>query len=104
MAAVSAPPGVSLPAAVQHHVFFRHPKDTVPPKIKPIDWECPCLGEIRQGPCAPLLRAGLECVHNHPSDEPGSGLDMCKDTLSKMSDCIKANLSHYPRAGKIIQK
>merc|ERR1712151_268285 len=73
-------------------LFWVTPAETRPPAREPIDWECPCLSDVRQGPCADAFRSAFECAHYAENDV--ARLE-CKPRMEIMADCVRANREQY---------
>lgn len=73
-------------------IFWVDPRDTRPPAKEPIDWECPCLGDMTRGPCADKFKAAFECVH-YASD--AAVRDECRPKMEAMAECVAANRDEY---------
>jgi intermembrane space import and assembly protein 40 len=73
-------------------IFWVDPLDTRPPAKEPIDWECPCLGDMTRGPCASAFKEAFECVH-YAAD--ASVRDECRPKMEAMAACVTANREQY---------
>jgi hypothetical protein len=51
-----------------------------------INWDCPCLGGMAQGPCGEQFKAAFSCFV-HSSEDP-KGVD-CIDKFKGMQDCFR---------------
>ncbi|XP_039263634.1 mitochondrial intermembrane space import and assembly protein 40-like [Styela clava] len=59
-----------------------------------INWDCPCLGNLPNGPCGPSFREAFTCwVENR--DDQDSFAEKCFDNFSKWEDCLSENRDIY---------
>ncbi|KAG7535872.1 hypothetical protein FFLO_03618 [Filobasidium floriforme] len=57
-----------------------------------INWDCPCLGGMAQGPCGEDFKAAFSCfVH---SDQEPKGVD-CVEKFKAMQDCFRKHPDVY---------
>eukprot|EP01108_Squamamoeba_japonica_P006805 TRINITY_DN557_c0_g1_i1.p1 TRINITY_DN557_c0_g1~~TRINITY_DN557_c0_g1_i1.p1 ORF type:complete len:118 (-),score=17.32 TRINITY_DN557_c0_g1_i1:36-389(-) len=73
-------------------VIYANASDTRVPEREPIDWECPCLADVRTGPCAPAFRAAFECAHYAVDDNARLA---CRPLMESMADCVRSNRDRY---------
>lgn len=57
-----------------------------------IDWDCPCLAGMTEGPCAPQFKEAFSCFV-YSTEEP-KGQD-CIQFFEKMHECLVAHPEHY---------
>lgn len=83
--------------AAANVVYWLTPAETVPvPEKTKIDWDCPCLGKIRESPCFPSFRATIECMDEDP-DHGDTG--KCTSQLNALDACLQ----EHPREAKEIK-
>jgi len=82
----------SLLKTTKDVIFWVDPRDTRPPAKEPIDWECPCLGDMTRGPCASAFKEAFECVH-YAAD--AQVRDECRPKMEAMAACVTANRGQY---------
>jgi intermembrane space import and assembly protein 40 len=51
-----------------------------------INWECPCLGGMPQGPCGQEFKDAFSCFHYSTAEEKGSD---CIDKFRAMQECFQ---------------
>ncbi|KAL8382040.1 hypothetical protein RB595_006020 [Gaeumannomyces hyphopodioides] len=56
------------------------------PETGEINWDCPCLGGMADGPCGEQFKAAFSCFV-YSTEEP-KGMD-CIDKFQRMQDCFK---------------
>jgi len=78
----------TMGASLKDSIFWVHPIDT---RIE-IDWDCPCLKKVREGPCGLQFKDALNCFNK--SREPDRGSD-CVDYFLKINECIKQHPEKY---------
>jgi len=59
-----------------------------------INWDCPCLGGVAQGPCGEQFKAAFSCFHYSESDPKGSE---CYDQFKTMHECMQQYPEIYSR-------
>ncbi|CAO3615280.1 unnamed protein product [Cunninghamella blakesleeana] len=57
-----------------------------------INWDCPCLGGMAQGPCGEQFKAAFSCFVY--SDAEPKGVD-CVDKFKDMQDCFRQHPDVY---------
>ncbi|KAF2502374.1 hypothetical protein BU16DRAFT_521112 [Lophium mytilinum] len=62
------------------------------PETGEINWDCPCLGGMADGPCGEQFKAAFSCFV-FSTDEP-KGMD-CIDKFKGMQDCFRAHPDIY---------
>ena len=67
-------------------VYWLKPEETRPG----IDWDCPCLAGVKEGPCGQLFMDALDC--HIKSSSPQNG---CIEKFMKMTDCMREHPKEY---------
>ncbi|KAJ2780758.1 Oxidoreductase [Coemansia javaensis] len=62
------------------------------PETGEINWDCPCLGGMAQGPCGEEFKAAFSCFV-YSEGEP-KGID-CIESFKAMQDCFRAHPEVY---------
>ncbi|KAJ1722132.1 Oxidoreductase [Coemansia erecta] len=62
------------------------------PDTGEINWDCPCLGGMAQGPCGEQFKAAFSCFVY--SEEEPKGMD-CIDAFKAMQECFKEHPDVY---------
>ncbi|KAK3380652.1 hypothetical protein B0T24DRAFT_198582 [Lasiosphaeria ovina] len=62
------------------------------PETGEINWDCPCLGGMADGPCGEQFKAAFSCFV-HSTEEP-KGMD-CIDKFQHMQDCFRLHPDIY---------
>lgn len=62
------------------------------PETGEINWDCPCLGGMADGPCGPEFKAAFSCFVF--SKEEPKGMD-CVDRFKGMQDCFRKHPEIY---------
>lgn len=62
------------------------------PETNTINWDCPCLGGMAQGPCGEEFKEAFSCFVF--SEEEVKGVD-CIDKFKLMQDCFRKYPEHY---------
>ncbi|CAO3640081.1 unnamed protein product [Cunninghamella echinulata] len=62
------------------------------PETGEINWDCPCLGGMAQGPCGEQFKAAFSCFVY--SDAEPKGVD-CVDKFRDMQDCFRQHPDVY---------
>lgn len=62
------------------------------PETNTINWDCPCLGGMAQGPCGEEFKEAFSCFVF--SEEEVKGVD-CIDKFKGMQDCFRKYPEHY---------
>lgn len=62
------------------------------PETNTINWDCPCLGGMAQGPCGEEFKSAFSCFVF--SEEEVKGVD-CIDKFKAMQDCFRKYPDHY---------
>ncbi|KAI1267066.1 hypothetical protein F5Y18DRAFT_355451 [Xylariaceae sp. FL1019] len=62
------------------------------PETGEINWDCPCLGGMADGPCGEQFKAAFSCFV-YSKDEP-KGID-CIDKFQHMQDCFRLHPEIY---------
>jgi intermembrane space import and assembly protein 40 len=62
------------------------PEGAFNPETGEINWDCPCLGGMANGPCGEEFKAAFSCFV-YSSDDP-KGMD-CIDKFQQMQDCFR---------------
>lgn len=65
------------------------------PETGEINWDCPCLGGMADGPCGEDFKAAFSCFVF--SDQEPKGVD-CVDKFKAMQDCFRLRKSIHPIA------
>jgi intermembrane space import and assembly protein 40 len=60
-----------------------------------INWNCPCLGGMANGPCGPQFREAFSCFHYSEADPKGSD---CYESFKRMQECMQGYPDLYPTA------
>ncbi|SCV04816.1 LANO_0G12640g1_1 [Lachancea nothofagi CBS 11611] len=68
------------------------PQAAYDPDTGVINWDCPCLGGMAQGPCGEEFKAAFSCFV-YSEDEP-KGID-CIEKFKGMQDCFRKYPEHY---------
>ena len=58
-----------------------------------INWDCPCLGGMAQGPCGEEFKAAFSCFHYSKEETKGSD---CIPQFRAMQDCFHKYPELYP--------
>ncbi|CAG8655628.1 13589_t:CDS:2, partial [Acaulospora morrowiae] len=62
------------------------------PETDEINWDCPCLGGMANGPCGEQFKAAFSCFV-HSTAEP-KGID-CLEAFKEMNNCFKEHPDVY---------
>ncbi|KAJ1837945.1 Oxidoreductase [Coemansia sp. RSA 2703] len=62
------------------------------PDTGEINWDCPCLGGMAQGPCGEQFKSAFSCFVY--SEEEPKGMD-CIDAFKAMQECFKQHPDVY---------
>lgn len=62
------------------------------PETGEINWDCPCLGGMAQGPCGTEFKSAFSCFVT--SDAEPKGMD-CLDDFRAMQECFRRYPEHY---------
>ncbi|CAG8478902.1 6115_t:CDS:2 [Acaulospora colombiana] len=62
------------------------------PETDEINWDCPCLGGMANGPCGEQFKVAFSCFV-HSTAEP-KGVD-CLEAFKKMNECFKEHPDVY---------
>eukprot|EP00128_Syssomonas_multiformis_P000261 Colp12_sorted_trinity150504_noHs@27009 len=57
-----------------------------------INWDCPCLQGMGEGPCAPEFKEAFSCFLYSESEPKGTE---CFNAFSSMQDCMARNRDYY---------
>ncbi len=57
-----------------------------------IDWDCPCLQGMAQGPCGAEFKDAFSCFVKSKAEPRASD---CVDQFQKMQDCLQKNAHIY---------
>ncbi|CUS20205.1 LAQU0S01e01376g1_1 [Lachancea quebecensis] len=68
------------------------PQSAYDPDTGEINWDCPCLGGMAQGPCGEEFKAAFSCFVY--SEEDPKGID-CIEKFKGMQDCFRKYPEHY---------
>lgn len=90
-AEASAPPGEALsgPEALEAEA---NQQGAFNPETGEINWDCPCLGGMADGPCGEEFKAAFSCFV-YSKEEP-KGMD-CIDKFQHMQDCFRLHPEVY---------
>ncbi len=81
-------------ASTKDAIYWVTPEETRPRQESlTIDWDCPCLAKVRNGPCFEEFKAALECYNASNEKEKGSD---CEIPFFAMQDCIAKNPEQKP--------
>lgn len=58
-----------------------------------INWDCPCLGGMAQGPCGEEFKAAFSCFHYSTEESKGSD---CIPQFRSMQECFQKHPDVYP--------
>ncbi|KAF9329372.1 Oxidoreductase [Linnemannia elongata] len=58
------------------------------PETGEINWDCPCLGGMAQGPCGDTFKEAFSCFVHSEAEPKGSD---CLEKFTAMHDCFRAN-------------
>ena len=58
-----------------------------------INWDCPCLGGMAQGPCGEEFKAAFSCFHYSTEETKGSE---CIPQFRAMQECFQKHPDVYP--------
>ena len=58
-----------------------------------INWDCPCLGGMPQGPCGEEFKAAFSCFHYSTEENKGSD---CIPQFRSMQECFQKHPDVYP--------
>lgn len=67
-------------------------KGAVDPVTGEINWDCPCLGGMADGPCGPEFKEAFSCFVR--STEEPKGIE-CVEKFRNMQDCFKKHPDVY---------
>ncbi|CAR22953.1 Mia40p [Lachancea thermotolerans CBS 6340] len=70
----------------------KKPQSAYDPDTGEINWDCPCLGGMAQGPCGEEFKAAFSCFVY--SEEDPKGID-CIEKFKGMQDCFRKYPEHY---------
>lgn len=59
-----------------------------------INWDCPCLGNLPNGPCGPAFRDAFSCWVENKSDQD-SFASKCFDSFTAWEGCLSENREIY---------
>ena len=65
--------------------------------VKPdgsINWNCPCMGDIVNGPCGEQFKAFFSCYHYSEAEPKGTD---CMAQLKEMTDCLEEHPEIYDK-------
>lgn len=68
------------------------PQGAFNPETGEINWDCPCLGGMADGPCGEEFKAAFSCFV-YSTEEP-KGVE-CIDKFSAMQNCFRQHPEHY---------
>lgn len=57
-----------------------------------IDWDCPCLAGMTEGPCGDKFKDAFECFVYSKEEEKGSD---CMENFRAMHECLAENPDYY---------
>eukprot|EP00039_Didymoeca_costata_P019822 m.339079 g.339079 ORF g.339079 m.339079 type:complete len:137 (+) comp18652_c0_seq1:113-523(+) len=57
-----------------------------------IDWDCPCLQGMTEGPCGEAFKEAFSCFVYSKEEPKGSD---CMEEFKAMHDCIQNNQDYY---------
>ncbi|KAI1747051.1 hypothetical protein F4782DRAFT_535830 [Xylaria castorea] len=84
-----APPGAGGPEALEQEAAQQ---GAFNPETGEINWDCPCLGGMADGPCGEEFKAAFSCFV-YSTEEP-KGMD-CIDKFQHMQDCFRLHPEVY---------
>ncbi|KAI1206018.1 uncharacterized protein F4807DRAFT_242584 [Annulohypoxylon truncatum] len=84
-----APPPEGSPEALEEEAGQQ---GAFNPETGEINWDCPCLGGMAQGPCGEEFKAAFSCFV-YSKEEP-KGMD-CIDKFQHMQDCFRLHPEVY---------
>ncbi|KAI3319454.1 hypothetical protein HD806DRAFT_509030 [Xylariaceae sp. AK1471] len=84
-----APPEAGSPEALQEEAAQQ---GAFNPETGEINWDCPCLGGMADGPCGEEFKAAFSCFV-YSKEEP-KGMD-CIDKFQHMQDCFRLHPEVY---------
>ncbi|CAG8785934.1 7961_t:CDS:2 [Cetraspora pellucida] len=56
------------------------------PETGEINWDCPCLGGMANGPCGEQFKAAFSCFIYSNAEQKGAD---CLEAFREMNDCFK---------------
>ena len=59
-----------------------------------INWDCPCLGNLPNGPCGPNFREAFSCWVENKDNEEGFA-EHCFENFSKWEKCLSEHREIY---------
>lgn len=62
------------------------------PETREINWDCPCLGGMANGPCGPQFRDAFSCFVHSESEPKGAD---CVDLFRTMQECFREHPEVY---------
>lgn len=68
-----------------------------------INWDCPCLGNLPNGPCGPAFRDAFSCWVENKSDQDAFA-SKCFDSFSAWEGCLSENRDIYKSENDDISK
>eukprot|EP00049_Salpingoeca_infusionum_P000028 m.36565 g.36565 ORF g.36565 m.36565 type:complete len:144 (-) comp10025_c0_seq1:251-682(-) len=57
-----------------------------------INWDCPCLGGMTEGPCGELFKEAFSCFVYSQAEDKGSD---CVEQFQAMHECLRENMDFY---------
>ncbi|KXJ89111.1 hypothetical protein Micbo1qcDRAFT_235454 [Microdochium bolleyi] len=85
----SPPPAAGSPEALEAEA---NQQGAFNPETGEINWDCPCLGGMADGPCGEDFKAAFSCFV-YSTEEP-KGMD-CIDKFQAMQDCFRLHPEIY---------
>ncbi|CAG8497327.1 4280_t:CDS:1, partial [Ambispora leptoticha] len=64
----------------------------IDPDTGEIDWDCPCLGGMANGPCGEQFKAAFSCFVYSTAEPKGSD---CLEAFKEMQSCFRAYPEFY---------
>ena len=62
-----------------------------------INWDCPCLGNLPNGPCGPNFREAFSCWVENKDNEQGFA-EQCFENFSKWEKCLSEYREIYKQS------
>ncbi|KAJ5068210.1 hypothetical protein M0811_12546 [Anaeramoeba ignava] len=67
------------------------------PQEMEIDWDCPCVKYLTEGPCGKIFKQSFECYTKSHSKPKGKE---CIDLFINLQTCLTKNASYYEKKKK----
>lgn len=85
-------PGASVSPATHDLADQASQESAFDPETNTINWDCPCLGGMADGPCGEEFKKAFSCFVF--SEQEPKGID-CVEHFKAMQDCFRKYPEHY---------